>query len=125
MLLTGFTFSIGYKKGWNNAAADALSQITSKLDAETVKSIQDGVPMGSIGRADVHNPMVAATDEEVHKQVWKTSVQARATHTHVNLHVTDWVATQREDQILKIAIKWISNWKVQDLRHLFGDDTNT
>ena len=43
----------------------------------------------------------------------------------VNLHVTDWVAAQWEDSILRTVIKWISNRKVQDLKHLFGDDTNT
>ena len=123
--LVGFTSSIKYQKGWDNVATDALTQITLKLDAETMKSILDGVPMELIGRVDVHDPVVAVTDEEVHKQVWETAVQARATHTCVNLHVTDWVATQREDSVLKTAIEWICNWKVQDLKHLLGDDTNT
>ena len=69
--------------------------------------------------------MVAVTDEEVHKQVWEIAVQTRAVHMHVNLHVTDWVATQWEDPILRIMIEWISNQKVQDLKHLLGDDANT
>ena len=41
-------------------------------------------------------------------------------HTHVNLHVIDWLATQQEDPILKTMIKWISNWKVQDLKASLG-----
>ena len=121
--LLGFTFSIEYWKGWDNAAADALSQITLKLDAETVKSILDSVTVGLTGRTDAHDPMVAATDEEIHKQVWETAVQARATHMHVNLHVTAWVVAQGEDPIPKTIIEWISNKKVQDLKHLLGDDT--
>ena len=36
----------------------------------------------------------------------------------------DWVATKQEDPILKTAIKWISNQKVQDLKHLLGDNVN-
>ena len=44
---------------------------------------------------------------------------------HVNLHVTDWVTTQWEDPVLKAVINWIPNWKVQDLKHLLGDYTNT
>ena len=32
-----------------------------------VKSIMDGVTMGSTGREDAHNPVVAETDEEIHK----------------------------------------------------------
>ena len=69
--------------------------------------------------------MVVEAHEEIHKQVWETAVQARATHAHVNLHETYWVATRQEDPILKTAIEWISNWKVQDVKHLLGDDMNT
>ena len=113
--LTVFTFSIKYQKGWNNAATDALSQVTLRLDMETVKSILDGVTVGSAGKADAHNPVVAETDEEIHKQVWEAVLQARTTYMHVSLHVTDWVAAQWEDPVLKTMINWIPNWKVQDL----------
>ena len=58
-------------------------------------------------------------------QVWGTAVQDSATHACVNLHVTDWVAAQQEDPILHTVIEWISNWKVQDLKHLLGDTANT
>ena len=78
-----------------------------------------------IGRADAHDPAVAQGDEEIHKQVWETAVLARATHVCVNLYMTDLVATQQEDPIHKTVIKWISNWKGQDLKHLLGDNMNT
>ena len=39
--LAGFTFSIKYQKGRENAVASALSHVGSKLDAEVVKSILD------------------------------------------------------------------------------------
>ena len=81
--------------------------------------------MGTTERADAHDLAVAEADEEIHKQVWETVILARATQAHVNLHVTDWVTAQQEDPILKTMIKWISNQKVQDLKHLLGDDTNT
>ena len=45
-----------------------------------------------MGRVNAHNPAVADADEEIHKQVLETAVQARATHMPVNLHVTDCVA---------------------------------
>ena len=79
-----------------------------RLDAETVKSILDGITVGTTGRADAHNPMVVEADKEIHKQVWETEVQARAAHACVNLHVTDWVAAQQEDPVLKTEIEWIS-----------------
>ena len=124
-LLVRFTFSIKYQKGWDNAAIDALSQVTLKLDAGTMKSILDGVTMGMTERGEAHDLVVAEADESIHKQVWETVILARATQTHVNLHVTDWVTTQQEDPILKTAVEWISNWMVQDLKHLLKDDANT
>ena len=45
--------------------------------------------MGMIGRVDAHDPGVADTDEEIHKQVQETAVLARATLEYVNLHGTD------------------------------------
>ena len=103
-LLAGFTFSIEYQKGRDNAVADAPSHVVSKLNTETVKSILDRVTIGTTGRADAHDPMVAEDNEGKHKQVKETAVQAWATHMHVNLHVTDWVDAKQEDPILKIVM---------------------
>ena len=74
--------------------------------------ILEKVTVGMSEKANAHNPAVAETNEEVHQQVWETEILARATHAHVNLHLTDWVTTQQEDPILKTVIKWISNKKV-------------
>ena len=75
------------------------------MDAETVKSILCGFTMGTIGRVDTHDPAVSEADEEICKQVQDTAVQARPTNTCVNLQVTDGVATQQEDPILKTLIE--------------------
>ena len=95
----------------------------SNLNSETVKSILDGVTMGMTERADAQDLAVAKADEEIHKPVQETVSLAQA--AHVNLHVTDWVTNQQENPILKTAIEWISGQKVQDLKHLLGDETNT
>ena len=62
-------FSIAYQKGCENVATDALSQVTSKLDTETVKSILDGVTMEMTERPDSHDLAVAKADKERHRQV--------------------------------------------------------
>ena len=124
-LLAGFTFSIEYQKGRDNAVAEALSCVASKLSTETVKSILDGVTIGITGRADAYDLMVAEADKRIHKQVEETAVQAWATHTRGNVHVTDGVAAQQEDSILNIVIEWISSHKVQDLKHILGDHAMT
>ena len=90
-----------------------------------MRSILDGVAVGMTRRADAQDPVVAEADEEIHKQVQETVVLARASQAHIDLHETDWVITQQEDPILKTVIKWISNWKVQDLKHLLEDDAKT
>ena len=87
--LEGFMFSIENQKRQDNAAADALSHVTLKLDAGTKKSILDGVTEGMTERVDAHNLAVAEANEEIHKQVQETVILARATQVHVNLHVTD------------------------------------
>ena len=43
--LMQYTFYIEYQKGSDNTVADALSRITTRLNADTVKSVLDGVCM--------------------------------------------------------------------------------
>ena len=68
---------------------------------------------------------MAETDDDIHKEVQENAIQARAAHTHVNLHVTDWEATQWKDPVLKTVKDWIPSGEVQDLKHLLGDYVNT
>ena len=81
--------------------------------------------VGTIGGVDAHDLAVAEADEKIHKQVEETAAQVRAAQTHVNLHVTDWVAAQQEDPILQIVMEWIFAHKVKDLKHLSGDHATT
>ena len=98
--LVRFTFSTECQKGWDNAAVEALSQVTLKLGTGTMKSILDRVTVEKTERAGAHDPAVADTDEEIHKQVWETAILAKAAQVQVNLHVTGWVTVQEEDPIL-------------------------
>ena len=88
-----------------------------------MKSILDWVAVGTTERADAHDPVVAQADGEIHKPFEETAILAQA--ACVDLHVTDWVTAQQEDPTLEAAIEWITGQKVQDLKHLLGDDTNT
>ena len=92
----------------DNAAADALGQVTLRLDAKIMKSILDGVTIGTTKRTDAQDPVVAKADEDIHKQVQETAVLARAAQTCIDLHVTNWLTAQQEDPILKTMTKWIS-----------------
>ena len=79
--------------------------------------------MQTTERADAPAQAVAHADEEIHEPSAETVILARA--ACIDQHVTDWLTSQQEDQALKAAIKWISSQKVQDLKHLLGDDANT
>ena len=95
--LAQFTFSTEYQKGHDNVATDTLSNVTSKLNAETMQSILDGVAMGTTERADTHDLAVAKADKDIHKPFQETVILAQA--AHVDLHVTDWVTTNRRIQL--------------------------
>ena len=90
-------FNIEYQKGCN------LSCIILKLNTETMKSILDGFDVGTMERADAHDPVVAQADEEIHKPIQETVILTQA--ACIELHVTDWVTTQQEDPALKAVIK--------------------
>ena len=94
--LARFMFSIEYQKGHDNVATDDLSSVTSKLDVGTVKSILDGVTMGTTEIEDAHDLVVAKADKEIHNPAQEMAILAGA--TCIDLHVTNWVTTQQEVQ---------------------------
>ena len=67
--LARFNFKLEYQKGWDNAIADALSQITTHLSPKTVQSILDGVTLGMAHRAEGHDPSVVEGDHDIEKEV--------------------------------------------------------
>ena len=56
--LAQFDFVLEYQKGHDNTIADILSWVTTQLNPETIKSILDGVTLGMMHWAKVHNPAV-------------------------------------------------------------------
>ena len=50
--LAKYNFWLEYQKGRDNAAADALSRVTTCLEPEAVQAVLDGVAMGALQRAE-------------------------------------------------------------------------
>ena len=100
--LVRFNFQLEYQKGWDNTVADVLSQITTCLRQEAVQSVLDGVALGATHRAEGYDPAVVEGDYEVEKEV-----HVMAGCLFVEMHVHNWVKTQREDPVLNAVLDWL------------------
>ena len=56
--LVQFNFKLEYQKGCDNTVMDVLSQVTTQLDPDMVRSILNRVALGAVHGAKVHNPAV-------------------------------------------------------------------
>ena len=82
--------------------ADILSQITTHLSPEAMQSILDGVSLGAAHRAEGYDPMVVEGDYSLEKEVCITTGWVL-----VEMHITDWAKTQREDPVLNTVLDWL------------------
>ena len=94
--LVRFTFSIEHQKGQYNAAADALSWVTLKLDVETMKSILDGVTVWMTERVDTHDLAVTEADEEYISKSGKQQFWLEPTmHMWTYMWLIGWLPNRR------------------------------
>ena len=93
--LVVFNFQLEYKKGCDNTVADVLSQVTTHLNTDTVRSILDGVTLAAMHQVEVHNPTVIKGDHGLEQEVCVT-----IGHVLVQMHITDWAKAQRKDPVL-------------------------
>ena len=71
--LAKYNLQLEYQKGWDNAVADALSQVTTHLELETVQAILDGATMGTSQRAERENPAIIKSDQQLEQEVQVTA----------------------------------------------------
>ena len=60
--LVQFNFKLEYQKGCDNTVVDVLSQVTTQLDPDMVRSILDGVAVGTVHWVETHDPAVVESD---------------------------------------------------------------
>ena len=114
--LVKFNFQLEYQKGWDNAVADMLSQITTHLGPKAMQAILGGATIGTFQRVEGENPTVIEGDQQREKEVWVT-----AGWVLVEMHVTNWVVAQKEDPELQAVLQWLESKKKTDLRALLGE----
>ena len=118
--LARFSFELEYQKGHDNTVADTLSQVTTRLDLDMVKSILDGVMLGTVHQAKIHNPTVVEGDYCLEQEVCVT-----ADCIFVQMHVTDWAEAQKEDLVLTTVLDWLKVQKKMDLKVLLAEHTSS
>ena len=117
--LAQLNFEFEYQKGCDNTVADALSQVTTCLDLDTVKSILNEVELGSMHQAKVHEPAIVKGDHHLEQEVCVT-----AGHALVQMHVTVRAAAQKEDPMLSAVLDWLKAQKKTDLKALLAEQAS-
>ena len=117
--LAQFNFEFEYQKGCDNTVADVLSGVTTQLDPDMVILILNGVAMGSVHWAKVHNPTIVEGDHCLEQEVCVT-----AGHALVQMHVTDWTEVQREDPMLITVLDWLKAQKT-DFKALLAEHASS
>ena len=118
--LVRFNFQLEYQKGWDNTVADMLSQVTTHLSLEVMQSVLDGVSLGDTQRADGYDPAVVEGDQGL-----ESEVHVAAGWVLVEIHVTDWAKTQREDPVLNAVFDWLEAQKKTDLKTLLEEHASS
>ena len=95
---------------------DVLSQVTTWQDPETVKSILNGVTLGTAHHAKVHDLAMVEGDQHLEQEVCITEG-----HPMVEMHVTDWAKAQIEDLMLSTVLDWLKAWKQANLKMLLAE----
>ena len=114
--LAKFNFQLEYQKGQDNAVADVLSWITTRLGLEAMQAVLDGGTIGASQRVEEEDPTVIEGDQQREKEVWVTTGWVL-----VEMHVTDWATAQKEDPELDAVLQWLESKKKTNLRTLLGE----
>ena len=72
---------------------DVLSWVTTQLDPDTVRSVLNGVALGAVHQAEIHNPAIVKGDHCLEQEV-----HVATGHTLVQMHVADWAKAKERIQ---------------------------
>ena len=97
-----------------------LSQITTHLGLEAMQAILDGATIGACQRVEGENPTVIKGDQQREKEVGVATGQVL-----VKMHVTNWVAAQKEDPKLYTVLQQLESKKKTDLRTLLREHASS
>ena len=117
--LARFNLQLEYQKGCKNTVADVLSQITTCLNPDVLRSILDGITLGVAHWVEINYAAVVEGDYNLEQEVC-----VAAGCLLVQMHVTDWAEAQREDPILSVVLNWLEAHKKIELKTLLAEYTS-
>ena len=97
-----------------------LSQITTCLSPEAMQSVLDGVSLGATLRAEDYDPAEVEGNYGLEKEVCVATGWVL-----VEMHMTDWSKTQREDPVLNAVLDCLEAQKKMDLKTLIGEHASS
>ena len=115
-----FNFELEYQKSCDDTVAEALSQVTTWPDPNTVRSILDGVTLGTVHQAEVHDSAIVEGDHHLEREVHLTTG-----HALVQMHVTDWAEAHKEDPVLSAVLDWLKAQKKTDLKVFLAEHASS
>ena len=85
-----------------------------------MRSILDGVTLGTAWQAKVHDPAIVKDDHQLEQEVHVTTG-----HTLIQMHITDWAKAQKEDPVLSTVLDWLKAQKKTDLKVLLAEHASS
>ena len=85
-----------------------------------MQSVLDGETLGATPRAEDYDLAVVEGDHGMEKEV-----HVATGWVLVEMHMTDWAKTQREDLVLNTVLNWLEAPKKTDLKTLLGEHASS
>ena len=105
--LASYNMTIRYLKGSNNRVADALSQIETRLDPETITELLNHVK-GGAPQAEAEDIRIIKEEERADQEVILHTTQlVRQDKKFRNLRTEDWWQAQQMDPVIPHVLEWL------------------
>ena len=107
--LAGYNMTIKYLKGSDNKVADALSQIETRLDPDTVTELLNHTRAGAPAQAETDDIRIIEEEERTDQEVILRTIQlARQDKKFRNLRTENWRQAQLMDPVIPHVLDWLS-----------------
>ena len=106
--LAGYNMTIRYLKSSDNKVADALSQMETRLDPDTVTELLNHAKAGAPAWAETDKIRIIEEEERADQEVILQTIHlARQDKKFRNLRTEDWHQAQLMDPVIPHVLDWL------------------